>query len=260
MQVYQQTKELLVQKAESKVLFMERSFNKYCLSAMMAGIYVGLAYFFTFAVGSAVKQSVDGSLYKIAIAMFFPIALQLIIFVGAELFTGNNMLMATGTLDKKITFMQTLKLWLLCYLGNLVGSILIAIIFYLSDSMDQSIRELIVSLTYTKTNYTVIQMFFKGILCNFMVCLGALCAYTMKDEVGKILMMSICVVAFVSSGYEHSIANMSLFSIAWLVDQGTTLDLFLYGKSFLWVTLGNILGGSILGIVYFYLGNESQSQ
>jgi len=246
----------LVDKAVSKDQFLQNDFGRYFVAAVMAGVYVGFSYFFTMVVGVAVKQAVDGMLYKVAIGATFAIALNLIVFAGAELFTGSNMLMTVGVLDKKISIFNMIKLWIVCYLGNLIGSIIMSAVLVGAGVSDNIISEFMINLTNIKVSYSIQEMFFRGVLCNIMVCLGVLFAYIMKDEVAKLIMIFWCIFAFATSGYEHSIANMSLFSISWMLDVNNTLNIENFGASFFWVTLGNIVGGAIVGIVYYYLGTN----
>lgn len=153
----------------------------------------------------------------------FGIALSLVLMAGAELFTGTNMIMMAGALNKNVSFGEMFKVWIVSYLGNLLGAILVGILFVYSGSSTGNISEFIIDLSKMKIALSPMNIFFKGILCNILVCLAVLCSLKLKDETAKLMMIFWCLFAFITSGYEHSIANISLFTAGFLLSSEVSL-------------------------------------
>lgn len=112
----------------NKVSLMNRSIGKYIVSSMLAGLFVGLGIILIFTIGGLLAP-VHAPAMKIVMGASFGIALSLVLMAGSDLFTGNNMVMVVSTLNKKTTWLDTLKIWLYSYLGNFAGSLLVAAIF-----------------------------------------------------------------------------------------------------------------------------------
>ncbi|MGL4109168.1 formate/nitrite transporter family protein [Clostridium sp. LP20] len=216
---------------------------KFMLRAMMAGFYLIVAIILSYSIG-ALTQRISPELSKILTAMTFSIALALISFLGGELFTGNNLVMGISFFDKKTKILGLLKVWTLSYLGNLIGSIIIGFIFIKSGSGKEIFPEYLATIVNTKVSMTVVELLFKGILCNFIVCIAVMCSVKMESEIGKMVAMFWLIFAFVLAGFEHSIANMGIFTLSYF-----TLGSLPWGGvlfNMFWVTIGNIIGGTIL--------------
>ena len=195
----------------------------------MAGMFIGLGILLTFTVGG-VSSGLPTN--KILMGVSFGIALSLVVVFGTELFTGNNMVGVTGMLNKAITFKDMIFMWIAAYIGNVVGSVVLAII---------------------KVTALPQELFFKGILCNILVCLAVLAGIKLKEETAKLIMVFWCLFAFITAGFEHSVANMTLLMIG-IMYKGITLNGYFY--NLLFVTLGNIVGGGFIGYVCYYLGKK----
>lgn len=215
----------------------------YLLRAIMAGFYLVVAIILAYVVGAA-SNRISPELAKIATAMTFSVALGLIIFLGGELFTGNNMTMAISFYDKKCKWNMVLKVWTLSYLGNLIGNVFISFIFVKSGASIELLKEFLAPIIEGKLVLSNTELILRGILCNFIVCIAVLVSIKMKTEIGKLTMMFWCIFAFVVAGFEHSIANMGIFSIAYFSFGYLPIGIVL--NSMFWVTLGNIIGGAIL--------------
>ena len=174
----------------------------------------------------------------------FSIAIVLIVFIGGELFTGNNMTMAMGAYAGTCTWKQVLKVWLVSYIGNFVGAFFLSFLFVKSGASHQILVDYYNSFLAAKLSATPMQLFLRGVLCNFCVCLAVLTGTRMKSESGKLIVMFCVIMAFVVSGFEHCVANMGTFSIAYLLFG--SINPVLLAKSMICVTLGNIVGGALL--------------
>ncbi|MGL5153002.1 MAG: formate/nitrite transporter family protein [Clostridium sp.] len=243
--------------AEKKVKYLnENGTLKYTVLSMMGGFFVAIGSLFSYTVGGYLDGAHNPSA-KIAMGMAFSIALCLVIFAGAELFTSNNMAMAIGYLDKKVTLINGIRIWIFCWLGNLLGSLLAAVMYVYSGAAAPEVQKLILKISESKMNTPVDQLFIKAIFCNILVCLGVWCAYKMKTESGKFLMIFLCVFAFFTAGFEHSVANMGLLAMALLFPHGAGITLGGYAYNLGIATLGNIIGGALfIGAVYYFVSPE----
>lgn len=217
--------------------------GKYIGRAVVTGFYIMLAVILSYSAGAIINPSYK-DLSKVMVAATFSIALALVIFLKGELFTSNNLVMCVGLYEKKVDFKMVLKVWLFSYVGNFIGSVLIAYLFVKSGATLDPIRAYLEPLVHKKVDLPVYQLILRGILCNFAVCLGYLSSIKMKTESGKLIMLFFCVFAFIVSGLEHSIANMGIFSVAYFAIDGLSLEPIF--RNLLWVTLGNIIGGGVL--------------
>lgn len=166
--------------------------------------------------------------------------------------------MTIGLWRKSITFPDALKLWGLCWLGNLVGSVLLAVLFYYSGLATGDIGEFIATTSAAKMNLPASELLLRAVLCNLLVCLAVWCGIKMKTESGKLIMIFWCLFAFITTGFEHSIANMTLLAVGVLNPMGHAVTLGGYFYNLFFVTLGNMLGGIFLvGIPYAIIAGKS---
>jgi nitrite transporter NirC len=217
----------------------------YLVSAMLAGAYVGVGVFVALAVGGPFAAAHSPWL-KVAMGASFAIALSLVVFAGGELFTGNAMTMPVGWRDGRLGLGTVLRTWGMSWVGNLLGAVLLGALLFYSGVLNGSAElGLVQQLTEKKVSLGIPALLARGILCNWLVCLAVWCCYRMTSESGKLIMIFWCLYAFVATGFEHSVANMTLFSVAFLQPHGPAVTLAGMGHNLLWVTLGNLLGGAV---------------
>ncbi len=216
---------------------------KMLLLGVLAGIYIGFGATGFLTLTSAISGDLAG-LGKFIGACVFPVGLMLVVICGAELFTGNN-LMATGLYAKKITVGQLFKNWFFVYIGNALGSYLLAFLLYESGLFASSaMAETIVKLTITKTSLGFIPCFVRGILCNILVTLAVWFATGAKDVISKVAACFFPIMLFVLCGFEHCVANMFYLPLGQLCNAGVNSISVWFGN-IIPVTLGNIVGGAI---------------
>jgi formate/nitrite transporter len=194
--------------------------------------------------------------------LVFPIGLMLVLCAGAELFTGNCLLIIPFCC-KKITIGEMLISWLIVYIGNFVGGIIMAFLVvygHVPNLFENSLAQSLVNTATMKTTLSFGDAFVKGILCNFFVCLSVWLSFGAKDFFSKIAGLWTPILLFISCGYEHVVANMfyipaGLFSSYEYDLPRPNLDWGrLFYKNLIPVTLGNICGGVILvGLGYWYV-------
>lgn len=229
--------------AVNKAEICNKKTGKYFIRSIMAGFYIVVATILS-NVSAAVLYPTYPQFGKLAGAFLFSIAIVLIVFIGGELFTGNNMTMALGVYNRSCKVTDLIKVWVVSYIGNFVGAFIFSGIFVASGASKQIMIDYYNSFITNKLSATPMELFLRGILCNFMVCLAVWTGTRMKTESGKLVVMFCVIMAFVVAGFEHCIANMGTFSIGYLLLDG--LDMAMVMKSMLFVTLGNIVGGAVL--------------
>jgi len=219
---------------------------------ILAGIYIGF--------GAAAATSVlsggtlDPGFSKFLAGTVFSAGLMLVLIPGAELFTGNT-LMVIGLLSKKYGVSRMLRNWLIVYLGNFIGGLLLACLVFNSgllqtSALTSAAGNVAAKIAETKISLTFFQGFCRGMLCNMLVCLAVIMCLTSKTVTGKIFGIYFPIMIFVASGYEHSIANM-YFIPAGLMASGQFFSRF--GEIFrnlIPVTIGNIVGGLIVVLLH----------
>lgn len=232
--------------ADSAVVKYELSKNdpkKYFLRAVIAGFFLVVAIILSY-VSSALFHDTNPAAGKILCGFLFPTAIILILFIGGELFTGNNMTMSVGVFEKRLTWKMAARVWVLSYIGNFVGSVLLGFLFAKSGASKEVLSVYLKEVVTAKLSIPAYQMVLRGILCNFMVCIAVVVCAKMKTEIGKLFVMTLVIMSFIVAGFEHSIANMGSFSIAYFLLGGLPMKLVL--KSMFFVTIGNMIGGGLL--------------
>lgn len=246
----------LSEAAVNKVALLKRSRGKYLVASALAGMFVGFGIILIFTIGGFLG-AVNSPATKIVMGLSFGIALSLVLAAGSELFTGNNMIMIIGLLEKKVKSSDLWKVWIFSWIGNLLGSAVLAALFVASGLWKGATAEFILKISVVKMTTPFMQLFFRGVLCNILVCLAVWCFFKLKDETAKLVMVFWCLFAFITSGFEHSIANMTLLYIALMIPHEAVVSLGGFAYNITAVTLGNIFGGMLfVGIAYWYVSKK----
>lgn len=239
--------------AEKKIKAMNHYLPGYLVLSALAGAYLGFGIVLIFSVGAPLAGTQFAPFMKLIMGASFGVALSLVIFSGAELFTGNNMVFAVGKLKSRVGFSAIFKLFALCFIGNLLGSIFFSWLVVQGGSLSTEAQALVVKVAGMKMALGAGEAFFRGILCNWLVCLAVWIANRNGDETAKLIMVFWCLFAFIGSGYEHSIANQSLMSLALLLPHGPEVSLTGFVHNQVFVTLGNMVGGGVMvGMAYVF--------
>lgn len=216
---------------------------RYMTSAVIAGFFIVVATILS-NVTAAVFYKNSPETAKFLGSFLFSIAIVLIVFVGGELFTGNNMTMAFGLYNKKVKFGSACRVWIMSYIGNLIGAFILGGLVVLSGCASGILTDYYSAIIPAKLEPDPLTLFIRGILCNYLVCLAVFVGTRMKTESGKLVVMFCVITTFVIAGFEHCIANMGTFIIAGFLLGGLPFEQVL--TSFVFVTLGNMFGGAIL--------------
>ncbi|MBD3280454.1 formate/nitrite transporter family protein [Candidatus Dojkabacteria bacterium] len=252
----------LTETAEKKA---NLSFVNMSILGFLAGAYIAFgSYLFT----TVYTGSVDALGYgfsKFLGGAMFSVGLMLVLVAGAELFTGN-MLILLGKMQKKLSWLQFGKNLLIVYLANFVGSVVVALMIYYSGVNGEGevlsdVGTTALKIAEYKAELGFVPALLRGILANWLVCLAVVLAAAAKDVPGKIFACLFPIMAFVAMGFEHSVANMFFLPSGLLLSQNvhSTLELSGVANNLVAVTVGNMIGGLIfVALLYWavYLRNE----
>jgi formate transporter len=239
--------------------------------SLMAGIQIGLGALFMLFVKS--DSSLPFAASQVLGGLCFSVGLICVIVAGSELFTGNN-LMVMARLSGKISWGALLKNWVIVWVGNFIGSLILVAIVFMCNSAgmnSENVGKAMVSVATSKINMSWVTIFFRGILCNLLVCLAVWMGFAGKSVVDKIFTSIFPVMAFVACGFEHCVANMFFLPMGVVAyNSGFGADVanaaacmnvggVLYNISA--ATLGNIVGGAIIvGCIYWIAYHKKNSE
>ena len=232
--------------------------------AVMAGFFIGLGgAFFTYVIHDSMLST---GLTKLIGGFVFSLGLILVIITGAELFTGNNLIVMAWA-SGKVSTASLLRNWTIVFFGNFVGSILTVILVFASQQYlfaNGAVGQTALGIANSKVQLGFIQAIALGVLCNMLVCLAIWLTLSARSTIDKIAAIIFPITAFVAAGFEHSIANMYFIPMGLLIKNfdpafaaaaqidlsGLTWVTFLV-DNLLPVTIGNIIGGSV-GVAAVY--------
>ena len=232
--------------ATAKLKHQRESLLGHFVRSMLAGMYVGACIVLIFIVGGTVS-SASPAYVKLLMGVCFGGALTIVVFAGSELFTGSNLVLTLGVLTKKTSARELASNWGWTWLGNLLGSVLIAFIVVRSGVLSaEPVRSFVLRLVDTKMNIPVEQLLWRAALANWLVCLGVWMAARAKSEPAKILLIWWCMFTFITCGYEHSVANMCGLMLGLLLPHADFAGIPFGGYAYnvVLATLGNIVGGA----------------
>lgn len=238
--------------------------------AVLAGAYIALAGDLATVVSDDMGKYFGYGFSQFITGVVFTVGLALVIVAGAELFTGNNMMLTVAALDGKAPWPGVLKAWLVVYAGNFAGSLLVAWLVVQSGQWAANnylVGAKAVAWANAKVSLSWQAAFIRGILCNWMVCLAIWLSLAADDVVNKIAALFLPIMGFVACGFEHSVANMYFIPVGIVLSQvpevvaasglAGKIDnlnwVSMFTRNLIPVTLGNIVGGAALvGGVYWF--------
>lgn len=234
--------------------------------AVLAGAFIALG-----AISATIVATgeMPYAIMRLLMGLTFCLGLVLVVVGGAELFTGNNLIIMAWV-SRKITLQKLLRNWTIVYLGNFVGSVVTALLMYFTKQYtfhEGAIGEAVLKIAVAKVSLDFGQALALGIMCNGLVCLAVWLTYSARTTLDKIAAIIFPITAFVAAGFEHSVANMYFVPIAlfikdfdgdFVTQTGLDVSNLTWGNflldNLLPVTLGNIFGGAIMvGAVYWFV-------
>ena len=248
--------------------------------AILAGVFIGFASEGSnMAAFNLFARPETYGLGKALAGFVFGTGLMLVVVAGAEMFTGQTLILA-AVMDGKVTLSQMLKNWILVWIGNLVGALFLVYMMVnsgLFDSGDNVLGAMTIKIAAYKTSLPFMSAFWLGVMCNWLVCLAVWMSFAAKDVIGKLFSAFFPIWLFITSGFEHSVANMYYIPAGILAKSnprwaeaatqyGVSPEKLehlnwttFFMNSQLPVTLGNIVGGGILVAgVYWYVYKQGR--
>jgi formate transporter len=241
--------------------------------AVLAGAFIGIAAEFATTVSTGAADKLPFGMARLVTGLVFSMGLILVVVGGAELFTGNNLIVMAWA-ARKVSTVKMLRNWGIVFVGNFVGAILTALLVFASEQYTQGGGQVGLTALNTanlKAGLGFTQAVALGILCNALVCMAVWLCFSARSTTDKILAIIFPITAFVASGFEHNVANMYFIPLGLFVKQWAPAGFWQkigkapadFGnlswsnfllKNLLPVTIGNIIGGAVLvGLAYWFI-------
>jgi formate transporter len=246
--------------------------------SILGGAFIAFGAVFATTVLAGANGVVPYGLQRLFAGPVFCLGLVLIVVGGAELFTGNA-LMVMALASGKLSVREVLRAWMITFAGNFIGAVGTAVLVFLAGQYrfgGASVGKVALDLAVYKVNLSFEQALFLGILCNLLVCLAVWMSLAARTITDKVIVVVFPISAFVAAGFEHSVANMYFVPIGLLIKQFAPEELWpelgmmasgvatltwpAFFQSLIPVTLGNIIGGAVLvGAVYWFIYSRPRS-
>ena len=251
--------------ALKKQMIFRRSKIRFLSRAIVASMFIGFGVIVAFKTGN-LFYAVHSPAASPMAALVFGAAIILIAYGGGDLFTGNTFYYTFAALRKRIKWTEVIQIWMTSYIGNIIGAAFFALMIYLTGLFNSpDVSGFLLDTAVHKVETPMIALFFRGILCNWLVCLAFFIPMTLKGDGPKLFAMVLFVFCFFISGYEHSIANMCTFAIALVIHQDPAINFVSVIHNLIPVTIGNLVGGVFfMGVMYYYVNkpfmNETEEE
>ena len=246
------------------------SVTKLLILGIFAGAFIGFGAQLATVAGHDMSAYFGVGFTKLIMGAVFSVGLMLVVIAGAELFTGNNLIILSA-LDKRIICGNVFEHWGIVYIANFIGSILLVLLIYYSNlwkASDYQVGAFALKIANGKVNLSFMEALTRGILCNWLVCLAVWMAIASRYVIGKVVALMFPVMTFVASGYEHSIANMFFIIKGIMLKSNTEVvsaagftaenmanlnwsGLFI--TNLIPVTLGNMIGGGFFAAILYWV-------
>lgn len=253
------TQEAIQRQAQTAALKVREvsHFGRFTVSGLFGGAFVGVGIVLMVSVAGPLLSAGD-PLSKMVSGLVFGVALTLVVFAGAELVTSLMMTLTQGVASRTVSVGPAAGILVLAFVLNLAGAFIFSAIVVLSGVLHTNIpaAEMISQLLQIRADQTALEQFMRGVLCNVLVCLSIWMGIKIKEIGARIAVIMLAMFAFVSSGFEHVVANMTIYWIGVLqADPNASAGLF--AENMLWVGLGNLIGGGLfVGLAYWFIAGS----
>ena len=239
--------------------------------AVLAGAFIAFGSAFSLAVTAGAEGAMPYGVTRLLAGLTFSLGLILVIVGGAELFTGNN-LMIMACASGRVSPRELLRAWAVVYVGNFIGALSIALLVFVAAGYTHgngAVGVATLASAHAKTSFSAFQAFVHRVMANILVCLATWLCFSARTTTDKIMAIMLPIAAFVAAGFEHSIANMFSLPLALLIKLWGPVEFWqTIGRmpaayphltiasslaNLLWVTLGNMVGGIWVGITYWFI-------
>ncbi|GAA5029345.1 formate/nitrite transporter family protein [Microbacterium fluvii] len=234
-----------------------RTPGRFAVSGMLAGSYIGVGVVLMVSTAGPLIAAGDG-LAKLVAGLVFGVALTIVVFAGADLVTSSMMTLTQGAAMRAIGAGRAAAALVFTFVANLVGAVLFGGLIALSGVLhtNPAAGAMLDDMLAAKAAEGPLELFVRGVLCNVLVCVAIWMCARLTSDGAKIAVIFAAILAFISSGFEHVVANMTTYSIG-LFTGSPDATLALFGSNLLWVGLGNLVGGAVvIGLGYWLLGGS----
>lgn len=234
--------------------------GRFLISGMLAGAYIGIGVVLMVSTAGPLISAGDG-FAKLVSGLVFGAALTLVVFAGADLATSAMMILPQGVLMRAVTPGRAATALAFTFVANLCGAAIFAGLITASGVLhsNEAAGAMLSSMLEAKSSEGPVELFTRGILCNILVCLAIWMSARVTSDIAKITVIFVAITAFISSGFEHVVANMTTFMIGFFThnDYATLAS---FGTNMLWVGVGNLVGGGlIVGVGYWIIAGSPRS-
>lgn len=228
------------------------------VGGMLAGAYVGVAILLIFSVGSQVPVPFRA----LVMGASFGLALVLVVTAGAELFTGYVLYFGFACSTNKTNAVTGVLISASVWMGNFLGAIFLVSIYWFSEGYLLKVEGagFLQSVAAKKMSLSPSAAFARGMLCNWLVCLALWCAKRVDSDAARILIISWCLMAFIASGFEHSVANMTVHVVSLIGPSNPSLSVGGAAHNLFWVSLGNIAGALLMVVLPYAYQHQCLSK
>ena len=230
---------------------------RFAISGMLAGAFIGIGVVLMLSTAGPLAEAGSG-FAKLIGGLVFGVALTLVVFAGAELVTSSMMTLTQGAAMRAVRPGPALAAMGATLAANFVGSVIFGVLVGVSGVLhsNPAAGQMLSSMLEAKAGETPIELLARGILCNVLVCLAIWMCARLSSETAKILVIFAAILAFISSGFEHVVANMTTYTLGFMTgDPHATVALF--ASNVLWVGLGNLIGGAlVVGLGYWAIAGR----
>lgn len=230
--------------------------------AVLAGAFIALGAMFSTLVATGITEALPYGVGRLLIGLAFSLGLVLVVICGAELFTGD-VLMVIAWASRRLPSLAMLRVWAIVLLGNLAGAVGTAVLVHLSGHLGGAggaIADTAYRIAAAKAELSLADAFWRGAMCNVLVCLAVWGSLAARSVTDKILVIVPPIAAFVAAGFEHSIANFYFLAIAWLMGEplpgalgGPVVEISRLLATQIPVIAGNLVGGACLVALVYWL-------
>lgn len=239
--------------------------------AILAGAFIAFGSAFSLVVTAGAEGAMPYGVTRLLAGLTLSLGLILVIVGGAELFTGNN-LMIMACASGRVSPRELLRAWAVVYVGNFIGALSIALLVFVAAGYTHgngAVGVATLASAEAKTSFSAFQAFVHGVMANILVCLATWLCFSARTTTDKIMAIMLPIAAFVAAGFEHSIANMYSLPLGLLIKLWGPVEFWEAIRrtpaayphltiasilaNLLWVTLGNMAGGMLVGITYWFV-------
>ncbi len=245
--MYHEAIDQLLKNTQKQAGFLKGNPFAYLVSAMLSGIFISLSVLLYSAVWA---QNSASPAVELLSGLMVPLGLILVVFAGTMLFTANPFIITLGAIKKKISWLDLAKIIPMVYIGNWLGTLLISLVFKASGHLQGDLATHIIHIFSAKLDLSFWQLMARGFLCNILVCAAIWSTHRFESFTARFLIIFFSLLAFMATGFENCIANMSQGSLALLAPGGMQAIGIV---NYMWVILGSTLGNTTAGVLVFAL-------